>query len=504
MVKKLLAFAAIGGWAALCFGNEHTFVFDGDNNIGTLERQTSLDEESLTFVDSFSYSEAGIDFTITKQNDEGRGFALVNAGGVDAGIYVYAKFPGEYYSISPDITLKVPNGKITGAKLYLSGSGLLSLGINFNGKDIDSDMEGALYYWEWSDPTGSETLSIKWENSFVSRFIHSIEVSYVEDLGGKLPSDISFDVKSVEAIVGQPVTLPELQNPHNLSVVWSSSNPDVATVDENGKVELIGRGKTSIIASTEGNDTYARGNAAYDLTVVPSAATIKELSEFAENVYDRVYVNFPATVAYGNGTYAFVTDAVGNAACFENTKFAGSSSVSTIYSVGDVIPAGWIASNLTINASVTWQGIPPAVKDKVEVKYPEVDSFSAEDADRVLILRKVTFKTQTPTGFETVEGTCANGDVYYFHDVFNIGAKAAGTYDVTGVVRYSKTKNDENLIMAPIAYTKSSETGITNPEAGIDTPRYFNLQGLEVTVPENGIYVRVTGDRREKVVVKGL
>lgn len=498
-----IALAAAAMTATAALGNDYTLVFDGMNDIGGLTRQTTLDNADLTFVDSFSFSEAGIDFSIRKLTDEGRGFALVNAGGTDAGLMVYAKFPSEdEWACYPEISLSVPGGKIYDVKLTMSGPGLLSTDVKFNGVSTEAQQDGLLCFWNYEPETGVQSVKLKWDNTFFSRFIHSIELTYSEDLGGKQASGLNFLKKSVEAVMGQSFKAPTLQNPHNLPVTWNSSNPAVATVDEKGNVTLVGGGKTMISASTEGDETYARGNTKYDLIVIPSASDISQLILLAPSIYDRVMVNFPATVMYANSYFAYVTDAEGNATCFENIKDAASTSpISTIYKVGDVIPAGWIASNYTVNASVSWQGIPGPVTETVKVTYPQVTSVTPADADRVVTLMGVTFSSATPTGYETATGTGTDGTVYYFQDIYNIGSKPAGKYNVTGVVRYSKSSTREFFYIAPISYERSTETGIE--EIGSDTSggtrRYFNLQGQELPAPPSeGIYIESDGSRISK------
>lgn len=503
MRQIYLAIAAAALSAATAFANDYSIVFDGTNDIGTLTRQSSTDGADLTFVDQFSFSEAGIDFSIRKTTDQGRGFALVNAGGTDAGLMVYAQFPSETDAeCYPEITLSVPGGKIFDGKIYLSGPGLLSTTLTINGVRTEATQDGQLYFWSWESMTGSEIVTIKWDNTFFSRFIHSIDLLYSEDLQGKQASGLNFLKNEIEVVMGEAFQTPTLQNPHSLPLTWSSSDPAVATVDQEGKVTLVGGGKTMISVATDGDETYARGTAKYDLVVIPSASGIPQLLEYAPEIYDRVMVNFPATVMYGNSYFAFVTDPDGNAGCFENIKdLATSSSIPTIYSPGDVIPAGWIASNYTVNSSVSWQGIPEKVTETVEVTYPKVSSVSAADADRVLTLTGVTFTSATPTGYDSGIGTTADGDEYTFQDIFNIGSKPAGRYDVTGVVRYSKTSTREYLTIAPINYERSTVTGIGEIEASSAATRYYNLQGTELsTPPAEGIYIETDGSKAAKKI----
>ena len=70
------------------------------------------------------------------------------------------------------------------------------------------------------------------------------------------------------ATLGQPFNSPALINPHNVApIVWTSSNPGVATVDENGVVTLLSIGGTQIRADFAGNDDYNPGYAEYYLEV---------------------------------------------------------------------------------------------------------------------------------------------------------------------------------------------------------------------------------------------
>ena len=67
-----------------------------------------------------------------------------------------------------------------------------------------------------------------------------------------------------EAFVGNALT-----NPASLTVTYSSSDTDVATVNSStGAVTIVAAGTTTITASFAGNDTYASGSASYTLKVL--------------------------------------------------------------------------------------------------------------------------------------------------------------------------------------------------------------------------------------------
>ena len=62
------------------------------------------------------------------------------------------------------------------------------------------------------------------------------------------------------------------------TVTWSGNNDDVATIDENGVVTLVGIGKVTFTASYAGvQDQYAASSAQYTLTVVPVYASLDDL-----------------------------------------------------------------------------------------------------------------------------------------------------------------------------------------------------------------------------------
>ncbi|MDE5840233.1 MAG: hypothetical protein K2H49_04870, partial [Muribaculaceae bacterium] len=269
-----------------------------------------------------------------------------------------------------------------------------------------------------------------------------------------------------------------------------------------GKVTLVGGGNTMITAATEGNEQFAAGNARYELAVIPTASNIKQLLEYAPEATDRVQVNFPATVTFASGSTAFVIDSEGNAACFDDIRNRNSQSTSatTLYKTGQVIPAGWIATNATIYESVIWEGIPGKVTETAEVTYEKVAAFTPEDVDRVVTLMNVTFETTTASGTTKAFGTTPDGTRYEFQDTYNTPTKPAGTYDVTGVVRYSKRGTTVFFYMAPIAYADSDTSAAEIVNADNSGARYYNMQGAEVAEPQAGIYVKVANGKATKII----
>ena len=69
-------------------------------------------------------------------------------------------------------------------------------------------------------------------------------------------------------ISSDSATFPELENPHGLSVRYSSSDPEVATIASDGTVTLVAAGSTTIAASFDGDDSLGAISVSYLLRVI--------------------------------------------------------------------------------------------------------------------------------------------------------------------------------------------------------------------------------------------
>ena len=83
----------------------------------------------------------------------------------------------------------------------------------------------------------------------------------------KAEAGLSFSQSSVEVMLNAEFEAPTLNNPNKLTVTWESSKTDVATVDQNGNVTIMGVGSTTISAIFAGNDDYLEQTASYTISV---------------------------------------------------------------------------------------------------------------------------------------------------------------------------------------------------------------------------------------------
>ena len=105
---------------------------------------------------------------------------------------------------------------------------------------------------------------------------------------------------------------PTLDNPHSVTVSYSSSNEDVATVDaNNGDITFVGNGTTTITASSAKTAEYKAGTAQYTITVTgapekgsaenPYTASEAAALALGGDTSEGVYVKGIISSIYGSG-----------------------------------------------------------------------------------------------------------------------------------------------------------------------------------------------------------
>lgn len=209
---------------------------------------------------------------------------------------------------------------------------------------------------------------------------------------------------------GEAVAYGQLENPNNLPITYTSSNPYVATVDANGKVTLKSWGKTTITASYPGNDQYKPATTSYELNVINS-----------NEDYEERYVEFVSGTDKGTtGTTAggFISDEISkdgvkvhcSRASFANNpyRFNGSSTSTISVEKGNIVRIEIVGDGLTklekngegeyniTNNNIVWTGSAKSVSFKnnkdlanyaavtnirVYVEYPNVKTFEYNEKE---------------------------------------------------------------------------------------------------------------------------
>ena len=128
--------------------------------------------------------------------------------------------------------------------------------------------------------------------------------------------ELAFDVDEVAAILGEEFTAPELTFAAGFegTITYTSSNPNVAEVDNEGNVTLKAAGETTITASSEENDYFFAGEASYVLTVSEAVTPVDPTKDLYELVTDA------STLADGDEIVIAYVDEENNALAMSSTQ----------------------------------------------------------------------------------------------------------------------------------------------------------------------------------------
>lgn len=147
--------------------------------------------------------------------------------------------------------------------------------IRFQEQDYDVKV-----FAEWWEGTGfwlAEALFVYISPEFAEENGYEAEEDDAQQGGGgssqqetaKTDVTVAFESDTASATMGQEFESPvATTTPAGLALTYSSSNEEVATVNEStGVVTLVGEGEAVITASFAGNDSYNSGSDSYTLTV---------------------------------------------------------------------------------------------------------------------------------------------------------------------------------------------------------------------------------------------
>lgn len=224
------------------------------------------------------------------------------------------------------------------------------------------------------------------------------------------------------------------------------------------------------------------------------SVSVKNVKEaIAQASKTAVKVDFTMTVAFVSFSNVYAVDDAG-----DFIQVYGKNS----YKANDVIPAGWEATYELYNG-VTPELMPattlPESTEQKEFTPKEVSASAITTAlvNNVILVKNVVLDTDSPATKDNFTGKV--GDVELsLRNNYTLASVPAGTYDMTLLVTVYKG--------APSLYVISYNndgSGVAEVEAeAAGEAVYYNLQGVKVAEPENGLYIKVQGNKATKVLVR--
>ena len=322
----------------------------------------------------------------------------------------------------------------------------------------DVTINSVSYVWvkkgsKWTNPTVS-TKSLTVENN-QAKFVasakdngpRSITVEYTVSSTAKKPAGLAFTKEAYTANLGEDFTTPELTNPNGLEVTYKSSNEAVATVATDGNVTILAAGTTTITATSAETEKFKAGEASYTLSVIdPNAkeATFN-FSEMGYNNQDEVskcqsgIVTLDLAAGSNSNPPKYYTTGTG-------VRLYGGNTLTVS------VPNGYYLTEISFTT----------------------DSSKGSFNDGT---------TATAGSFSGLSWTASgqNNTV-----TITNGGSSGHVRIQTITVKYAE-------IPSGIADIEAEENGVVE---------YFNLQGVRVDEPANGLYIRRAGNKVEKVIVR--
>lgn len=265
----------------------------------------------------------------------------------------------------------------------------------------------------------------------------------------KEAAGLSYSASAYDVKFGSEFASPKLTNPYNLPITYTSSVPEVATVNESGDVTILATGTTVITATSAATEVYNAGMAFYTLNVIDASKYAANIAAFvagAPNKNDEMIMENDVTVVYVNGSYVYISDDSGSSLIYKSGLG---------YKKGNVIPGGWTGKASPYNGlyEIVPASTMPASSANVDVVYPDMETIpTIEDANKVVVLKNVEFNTTTPATAAEFTGKMGTVEVP-FYNTFKVAAKDVAVYDVTAAISI----RNNSLSVYPISYVKTGD-----------------------------------------------
>lgn len=301
----------------------------------------------------------------------------------------------------------------------------------------EKSVSGNAYTYPVTVTSGTQNITIEFKNSTKS----NARLDNIKLFQGtaKSPAGLSWGTASRIVTIGdENNNFPTLTNPNNLSVTYSSDNTEVATIDAEGVITLVSAGEANITATFAGNDKFEAGEVTYKLTV--KAGSTVDIS----NTYETAY-----TVAKA---YELIE--------------AGEGLDKAVYVKGYITNIQEISTEFG-NATYS------------------INDNTTYDAATALVIYRGFYGNDGGTNINFT-----TGDEIAVDDVVVVYGKLKN-------YNGSKQMSSGNYIVT----LNGGTTGVEGIEIDENAPvEYFNLQGVRVENPANGLYIMRQGDKVVKVI----
>ena len=298
----------------------------------------------------------------------------------------------------------------------------------------------------------------------------------------KDPANLKFAQSEINVNLGEAVPANDLSRDTDAAPVFSSSDAAVATVNAaTGAVTVVAAGTTTITATAAENDQYLAGTASYTLTVVDASNVIFEDACTDEATCKFQFLSLEEFNPWKiDGKYGLKANAFVSSTAKVSSAFA----YVELDLTGRVAPIEMAFEHAVNQFKLNGTMIEPSqLKDYCHIQIATNGLNEEEDDDIIDLPVPEKFSWDFIPVKVDLSKYAGNKVTLGFH--YESTAKIAGTWEIKNVkVTGLSGVND---VIAEDA----------------DAPVvYYNLQGVRVDNPANGLYIRVQGKKATKVLVR--
>lgn len=376
------------------------------------------------------------------------------------------------------------------------------------------------------------------------------------------PETAKIDLATSDLTIANPFTI----SVEGLEMTYSSDNENVATVDATGLITGVSMGTAVITATFVGNNAYLPAEATFTVDVVDSSIAYTDISTttltgdgtgyavdrsytdtYGVDFFGRYYSSNGMQFNQGNDNlngiivksnphkyrikaieFTFYSKSTAGRTL---TLYADNKPYSELESTEGTLISDAIEKGTDNKATVSFEGkdfmyfslfAPKSVQiENIRIYWvseksakPSAPTFTydaatktmAIDVDHGYNIQYYTFfynpesTVDTPADDSTIVWTDVNGD----HCTVSAG-ETTGTTVFGITARAIDPENADNFAEGTIGVTSDGQTtGIeaVDADSADAAVEYFNLQGVRVATPAEGLYIRRQGNKVEKVLVK--
>ncbi len=338
-------------------------------------------------------------------------------------------------------------------------------------------------------PAGSQTAGTEFTIQASANYNVQITKIVYTQVGGVVKEDpeLSFPEATYTVKLGEAFTAPALSKMTDADPVYESSNAEVATVDAaTGAVTILAVGSTTITATVAETDGFLSGSAKYTL-VVEDPNTF-----WAPDCKDKANTEFTFEALVGEFQPWAVDDRYGLKA---SAYSGGAANASDAVAASPMLDFTNYIAPMTLNYR--------SALNQFKLNNVLIDCTDDAIAPYVSIVAKEEGATEwtklaavnAPASFSWNFYDGAEVDLSKFAGKkVQIGFRYASTAELAGTWEVDKV----------VVVATKNPSAVENIEVeDLDAPVvYYNLQGVQVANPENGLFIRVQGNKATKVLVK--